>query len=343
MMSGMAIGPGTSASQRERADPRGGGGADEQLALGADVEQPGAERERHRERGPDERRGAAERRVDAIGAAEHAPQQRPVGLEGVAADQQDDDARHERARGGWRRRDEHRLELDRLRAARAQTGRRRRPAVGRSASRSSGDRLGPVAAGHVAGRCCRGWPRPGRRCRRACRGRSRRCGRRGSSTSSSSADTSSTAAPWSRISMIRRWMNSIEPTSRPRVGWATTRSFTSPVSSRAMITFCWLPPERLRPGTLGLGRADVELARPASSAWRCDGVVVAQPAAGERAPPVAVEHEVVGDRERADDTVLAAVLGHVADAEVDDLPGAGVGDVATRRSPRRPSASAASP
>ena len=43
-----------------------------------------------------------------------------------------------------------------------------------------------------------------------------------------------------------------------------------------------------------------------------DGLVVAQAPAGERRPSVAVEHEVVGDRERAHDPVLAAVLGHVA-------------------------------
>jgi hypothetical protein len=66
--------------------------------------------------------------------------------------------------------------------------------------------------------------------------------------SSSSADTSSTAAPASRISMIRLWMNSIDPTSRPRVGWATISSLGSPDSSRAMITFCWLPPDSVATG-----------------------------------------------------------------------------------------------
>ncbi len=42
-------------------------------------------------------------------------------------------------------------------------------------------------------------------------------------------------------------------------------------------------------------------------------------AARERRAEVPVEHEVVGDRERRDQTVLAAVLGHVADAQLLDL------------------------
>ena len=71
--------------------------------------------------------------------------------------------------------------------------------------------------------------------------------------SSSSADTSSTAAPASRISTMRWWMNSIEPTSSPRVGWATMSSRGSPDSSRAMITFCWLPPDSVATGAWMLG------------------------------------------------------------------------------------------
>ena len=41
-----------------------------------------------------------------------------------------------------------------------------------------------------------------------------------SRTSSSSADTSRMAAPASRLAMTWRWMNSMLPTSRPRVGWS---------------------------------------------------------------------------------------------------------------------------
>ena len=69
--------------------------------------------------------------------------------------------------------------------------------------------------------------------------------------SSSSAETRRTAVPSSRISTMRRWMNSMEPTSRPRVGCATRSTLTSPVSSRAMITFCWFPPESVwTPGAM---------------------------------------------------------------------------------------------
>ena len=137
-------------------------------------------------------------------------------------------------------------------------------------------------------------------------------------------------------------MNSIDPTSSPRVGWATTRSFTSPVSSRAMMTFCWLPPDRVATGTSGLG-ARTSNSRDELVGVAPDGGLVAQAAAGEGPVLVAVEHEVVGDAERPDHPVLAAVLGHVADAELDDLPGGRVGDVLAADRPRRPTASVACP
>src|SRR3954452_6705028 len=66
-----------------------------------------------------------------------------------------------------------------------------------------------------------------------------------SSTSSSSAETSSTAVPASRFAITWRWMNSMLPTSRPRVGWSRIRSWSSRSNSRATTTFCWLPPDRL--------------------------------------------------------------------------------------------------
>ena len=43
-------------------------------------------------------------------------------------------------------------------------------------------------------------------------------------TSSSSVETTMTGMPASRVSTMRLWMNSIEPTSTPRVGCAATRS-----------------------------------------------------------------------------------------------------------------------
>ncbi len=65
------------------------------------------------------------------------------------------------------------------------------------------------------------------------------------STSSSSEETSSTPAPRSRSSMIRRWTYSIEPTSSPRVGCEATSWVTPWESSRATTTFCWFPPDNV--------------------------------------------------------------------------------------------------
>ena len=61
--------------------------------------------------------------------------------------------------------------------------------------------------------------------------------------SSSSVDTSSTAAPLLRSSTIVRCMNSIDPTSTPRVGWLAMSRRSGRDSSRATTTFCWLPPD----------------------------------------------------------------------------------------------------
>ena len=97
-------------------------------------------------------------------------------------------------------------------------------------------------------------------------------------------------------------------------------------SSRAMITFCWLPPERLSTGTSGAGGADVEALHELER-LAVDGGLVAEAAAGEGLPPEAVEHEVVGDAERPDEAVLVAVLGHVGHAQLEDVAGRGVGDV----------------
>lgn len=70
-------------------------------------------------------------------------------------------------------------------------------------------------------------------------------------TSSSSVETTTTGTPSSRVSMMRLWMNSIDPTSTPRVGCAATRRRRSRLSSRARTTFCWLPPER-RPAQVSI-------------------------------------------------------------------------------------------
>ena len=57
------------------------------LALGADVEQPGPEREGQGEGRADERHRPGDRAGQPLGRAEHATQQRPVGLERVDADE----------------------------------------------------------------------------------------------------------------------------------------------------------------------------------------------------------------------------------------------------------------
>ncbi len=52
-----------------------------------------------------------------------------------------------------------------------------------------------------------------------------------------------TATPRSRCRMIRLCTNSMEPTSRPRVGWLAISTLCSRPTSRARMTFCWLPPD----------------------------------------------------------------------------------------------------
>ena len=76
--------------------------------------------------------------------------------------------------------------------------------------------------------------------------------------SSSSADTSRIAVPASRLAIAWRWMNSMLPTSRPRVGWSRTSRRRSRSNSRATTTFCWLPPDSVPAFDVGRRRADVE-------------------------------------------------------------------------------------
>ena len=42
------------------------------------------------------------------------------------------------------------------------------------------------------------------------------------------------------------------PTSSPRVGWAATSASGLPEISRAMTTFCWLPPDSERASVVGV-------------------------------------------------------------------------------------------
>ncbi len=57
---------------------------------------------------------------------------------------------------------------------------------------------------------------------------------------------------------MRAWMNSIAPTSTPRVGCAMSSTGASNENSRAMTTFCMLPPD-MDPGLrAGARAADVK-------------------------------------------------------------------------------------
>ena len=146
------------------------------------------------------------------------------------------------------------------------------------------------------------------RCPPPSRGTSRRTRSASASTSSSSVEPSRTAVPWSRSSTIRLCRNSIAPTSTPRVGWLATSTDRGRLSSRARMTFCLLPPDRLEIGSVTDLGADVELLL-RSSALR---VISAQFSAGplrERRLVAAVEDQVLRDREGGDETVHLAVLG----------------------------------
>lgn len=64
-------------------------------------------------------------------------------------------------------------------------------------------------------------------------------------SSSTSSDTTSTAAPWSRRSMMAWRISIAAPTSTPHVGCATTITFGASAISRPTMNFCRLPPDRL--------------------------------------------------------------------------------------------------
>ena len=119
----------------------------------------------------------------------------------------------------------------------------------------------------------------------------------------------------SRSSTIRRCMNSIAPTSRPRVGCETTSSCSGRDSSRASTTFCWLPPDSVPAGVAADVGADVELLDPRLAVARDRVQVRGRGPAVELRRVVQVEDQVLGDGEVADQPVVQPVLRHVADAE----------------------------
>ena len=211
--------------------------AHQELALGADVEQAGLEAEGDRQAAEDQRRGRDERSDDRIEAADRALDRAPVGRRAAAAES------NWPARPARRGQDHERADDQRQHDRDQRQARAPRCAASRAAST-------PVAARSMRASCRR--PRPCRRCasrrRSPSAGRPRSCRPSGhrrsatiwpryitairsdsSRTSSSSAETSSIAVPASRFAIAWRWMNSMLPTSRPRVGWSRTSSFSSPV------------------------------------------------------------------------------------------------------------------
>ena len=74
------------------------------------------------------------------------------------------------------------------------------------------------------------------------------------------------AVPLSRCATRRWWMYRDADTSIPRVGCATSRTCGWADSSRAMISFWMLPPERLR---AGVSRFGVFTLNSATSSWQC--------------------------------------------------------------------------
>ena len=259
-------------SRSQHPDDDGAEGAQQELALGADVEQAGLERQADRQAAEDQRRRGDERIDDRVEARRPSRDERGVGLEGepgleLAGDQplrQDDDDRPDDDRQDDR--DERQREDAPTRAP------ERRSCRGPSVPRR-----------HVRGRR---WPsgcptsflsavRPSMTA--TIRPRYMTATRSDSSrTSSSSAETSRMAVPASRLAIACRWMNSMLPTSRPRVGWSRTSSRRSRSNSRATTTFCWLPPDSVaavarRPTASGC-RTPRSVPRPsARSPRRCAG------------------------------------------------------------------------
>ena len=147
-------------------------------------------------------------------------------------------------------------------------------------------------------------------------------------TSSSSVDTITTAVPVSRSSTIRLWMNSIEPTSTPRVGCEAISSFRVAdelAGQHDLLLVAAGQRADRRSRSTGCG-----CRTPRSGLRRCSSIASRsqREAAGER--------RLVGrgrgpgsraTRERADEAVVRAVLGDVADAGVEALARAVLGDV----------------
>ena len=116
------------------------------------------------------------------------------------------------------------------------------------------------------------------------------------STSSSSVETMRTAVPSSRFSTIRRWMYSIEPTSRPRVGWAASEELDRAAELAGHDHLLLVAARQVARRVEDARRPDVELADEVGRGGH-DRVAVEADAVGERLEVVRVEDDVLGDRE----------------------------------------------
>ena len=125
---------------------------------------------------------------------------------------------------------------------------------------------------------------------------------------------------------MREWMNSIDPTSRPRGRLGDDQHGVVAGQLAGDDHLLLVPARKGRHGHVDARGPHVV------ALDEVDGVLVDRrglpnepPEEGR--PVVAVQHEVVGDTERTDEAVAVAVLGDVADAQVEDLSRAGTGDV----------------
>ena len=117
--------------------------------------------------------------------------------------------------------------------------------------------------------------------------------------------------PGPRARDSRRWTSALVPTSMPRVGSSTISSFGFVASHLASTTFCWLPPDSVPTGSssrwyLSCSLVPHSLASAFSAAER-----IRPPLASDAEPR---QRRVARDREVHHEALLAAVLGHEADA-----------------------------
>ena len=147
--------------------------------------------------------------------------------------------------------------------------------------------------------------------------------------------------PASRFAMTWRWMNSMLPTSRPRVGWSRT-SDAQLAAELARDDRLLLVAAGQRAGRDVRGRRPDVVLADGLGGPHLAGVVVAQDAARVRRLVVLGEDEVVLEREAEHQPEAVAVAGHERHARLLQVARPDAGDVlAVERDACRPSACAA--